>query len=191
LTAPGPFLLASLALALMPGPGMLYIATRTLAQGRRAGLASVAGVAMGNFANAALAAVGLAALLAAWPAALTALRWVGGLYLIWLGVSAWRRQPDAPPAAARNALRQGLWVALLNPKTTLFFAAFLPPYLDPARPALAQSLQLGALFVAIAAATDSGVVLAAQRLRRPLAARAGRTGVAVVYAALGLFAILA
>jgi len=189
-TSLGVFVLASLALALTPGPGMLYIATRTLAQGRRAGLASVAGVALGNFGNAALASLGLAALLAVWPAALTVLRWAGGAYLIGLAWQAWRHPGPDAPAAADGTLRQGLWVALLNPKTALFFAAFLPPFLDPALPPMGQSLLLGALFVAVAALTDSLVVLLAHRLRRKLDGAAGRAAVAAVYAGLGLYAIL-
>ncbi|MEY4749044.1 MAG: hypothetical protein RIQ60_1258 [Pseudomonadota bacterium] len=170
------FLGASLALALTPGPGVLYIVARTLAQGRACGLASVAGVALGNFGNALLAAFGVAALLALSALAFELLKWAGALYLIWLGVQQWRSPAAAttPPAveaqdaqarpaadSARLAWREGVVVALLNPKTTLFFAAFLPQFMTPGSHAVAQSVTLGALFVAIAAITDSGYVLLA------------------------------
>ena len=125
------FVLASLVLAVTPGPGVLYIVTRSLAQGRRAGLASVAGVALGNFGNALGAALGLAALfeLSSW--AFTVVKYAGAGYLVWLGVKALRAPvaaasmaAGAPSAAtARRLFRDGFVVALLNPKTALFFAA--------------------------------------------------------------------
>jgi threonine/homoserine/homoserine lactone efflux protein len=185
------FVAASLALAVTPGPGVAYIVARTLAEGRRAGLWSVAGVALGNLANAALAGVGLAALLALWPAALPLLRLAGGLYLIGLGVMAWRARPAPGAAAARAPLRDGFWVALLNPKTALFFAAFLPPFIDPAGSAALQSLALGALFALIAALTDALWVLAAAGVAPRLSRRAGagRALAAAVYVALGLFTL--
>jgi threonine/homoserine/homoserine lactone efflux protein len=125
------FVAASLVLAITPGPGVLFIVARTLAEGRRAGLAAVAGVAAGNLANAVAASLGLAALLALWPPGFTLMRIGGGAYLIALGLLALRAPADpAPPAAGRQAF----WVALLNPKTMIFFAALLPPFLDPARP---------------------------------------------------------
>jgi threonine/homoserine/homoserine lactone efflux protein len=188
----GPFLLASVVLAVTPGPGMLYIATRTWAEGRRAGFESVAGVALGNFANATVAALGLAALLALWPATLALLRAAGGAYLLWLALRAWRAPSARPLEAAGRTLRQGIWVALLNPKTALFFAAFLPPFLDPARPLAPQSLLLGAVFVLVAALSDCGVVLVASRMSRASPARAGRVGrkvQALVFGVLSLYAI--
>lgn len=200
------FALASLTLALIPGPAVLYIVTRTLVQGRAAGVASVTGVALGNFGNALAASAGLAALLAVSSLAFDVLRWAGAAYLFWLAWQALRRpgvapQAGEPPAAAmprtppRTIFRDGALVALLNPKTTLFFAAFLPQFLDPSAPALAQSALLGTVFVAIALLTDSAYVglasLAGPALRRaPRAARAGRLASAMVYAGLGLYAAL-
>lgn len=192
------FAAASLVLAVTPGPGVLFIVARTLAAGRRAGLAAVAGVAAGNLANAVAASLGLAALFAIWPPAFDAVRIAGGAYLLWMAVDSWRRAGTAvaasTPASTEGSpppARQAFWVALLNPKTTLFFAALLPPFLDPAAPAVPQSLALGALFVAIAAATDSIYALAAGLLAPRLAGRAaaGRRGAAVVYAALGAYAL--
>ena len=196
------FLAASVVLAVTPGPGVAYIVARTLAQGRRAGLASVAGVALGNLGNAAAAALGLAALLAVSPAAFTALKLLGAAYLAWLGLQALRAAPPpdgdagATPdaAAATRLMRDGAWVALLNPKTALFFAAFLPQFLSPQGSAAVQSLVLGALFVAIAAATDSAWVLAAAAAapwlarRRRAGGRAGRLASAAVYFGLAAWA---
>ena len=193
------FAAASLVLALTPGPGVLFIVARTLAAGRRAGLMAVAGVAAGNLANAVAASLGLAALFALWPPAYDGVRWAGGGVLLWMAVQSWRRasrgaagpettdeRQDRHPGA-----RQAFWVALLNPKTTLFFAALLPPFLDPALPAAPQSLALGALFVAIAAATDCGYALAAGALAPRLVRwpAAGARLAAGVYALLGLYAL--
>jgi threonine/homoserine/homoserine lactone efflux protein len=192
------FVAASLILAVTPGPGVLYIVTRTLAQGRRAGLASVAGVALGNLANAGAAALGLAALFAVSSLAFTVVKFAGAAYLIWLGVRALRSPqamsaaaPDVPAARAGRIFRDGVVVSLLNPKTTLFFAAFLPQFMSPGAAALPQSLLLSGLFVLIAAGTDSAYALAAgalaPRLPRLGAARsAGRYMCAAVYIGLGL-----
>lgn len=169
------FVAASLVLAITPGPGVLYIVTRTLAQGRRAGLASVAGVALGNFGNALGASLGLAALFAVSPWAFTAFQFGGAGYLVWLGLKALR----APPAVAAvfdtidavgggRIFRDGFVVALLNPKTALFFAAFLPQFMNPDAPPMPQSVALGALFVVTAAATDSAYALAAASIATPL-----------------------
>ena len=161
------FVVASLVLAVTPGPGVVYIVARTLSQGRRAGLASVAGVALGNLGNAIGASIGLAALFAVSSLAFTIVKFAGAAYLVWLGIRAWRAQPPAPatPAFAAPRLgrifRDGCVVALLNPKTALFFAAFLPQFIDPDGSAIAQSLALGGLFVAIASLTDAAWALAA------------------------------
>jgi threonine/homoserine/homoserine lactone efflux protein len=153
------FLIASLILAVMPGPGVFYIVARSLAQGRRAGLASAAGVAAGNFGNALAAALGLAALFALSSLVFAIVKYAGAAYLIYLGIQM-LRQPvaapaDAPPAPAWHVFRDGFVVALLNPKTTLFFAAFLPQFMNTAAAPLPQSITLGGLFVLIAALTDS------------------------------------
>ena len=161
------FLAASFVLAVTPGPGVVYIVARTLAQGRGAGLASVAGVAAGNLCNAVGAALGLAALFAVSSLAFSVVKYAGAAYLIYLGIKALRRPATvaspaqfAPPQKRRIA-RDGFLVALLNPKTALFFAAFLPQFIDPAGSAALQGAMLGVVFVAIAALTDSAYVLAA------------------------------
>lgn len=198
------FGLASLALAATPGPGVLYIVTRTLAQGRRAGLASVAGVALGNLGNALGASLGLAALLAVSSLAFTLIKLAGAAYLVWLGIHALRqtRAAEAPspahvdvPRPSRIIMRDGFVVALLNPKTALFFAAFLPQFIAPAGSAVLQSALFGAAFVAIAACTDTAYVLAAGAAAPALGtvgmARAlGGYASALVYLGLGLFTAL-
>lgn len=154
------FIGASLVLALTPGPAVVYIVARTLAQGRACGLASVLGVALGNLGNALGAALGLAALFAVSSAAFTVVKWAGAAYLIYLGVRMWRSTPAAngvPQVQAkplRRVFRDGFVVALLNPKTTLFFAAFLPQFIDAQASPLVQTLALGCVFVGIAACTD-------------------------------------
>lgn len=193
------FLVATLVLALTPGPGVVYIVTRTLAQGRAAGLASVGGVALGNLANAVGASIGLAALFAASSLAFTVVRWAGAAYLLWLGWQALRQpaaaSPDGPPlrvVTPGRLFRDGFLVALLNPKTTLFFAAFIPQFLQPGSSQAAQALTLSLLFVAVAAATDSAYALLAG-IMKPLlrgAAGHGRYVAALVYFALGLYAAL-
>lgn len=161
---------ASLVLALTPGPAVVYIVARTVAQGRACGLASVLGVALGNLGNAIGAALGLAALFAVSSAAFTVVKWAGAAYLVYLGLRMWCARPagaaQGPKADARQPLarvfRDGFVVALLNPKTSLFFAAFLPQFMDAqGSSALAQTLVLGCTFVAIAACTDLFYVLAA------------------------------
>jgi threonine/homoserine/homoserine lactone efflux protein len=160
------FLLATLVLAVTPGPGVVYIVARTLAQGRAAGLASVAGVALGNLGNALGAAIGLAALFAVSSLAFAVVKYAGAAYLVFLGIRALQRPAATVPATfqaprLRRILRDGVLVALLNPKTALFFAAFLPQFMDPARPAVAQAALLGGVFVLVAATTDIAYVLAA------------------------------
>jgi threonine/homoserine/homoserine lactone efflux protein len=193
------FSLASLVLAATPGPGVLYIVTRTLAQGRLAGLASVAGVAAGNFGNALGASLGVAAFFALSPLAFTLLRFAGGAYLVWLGWKALRASRGVAPPAAFQApglgsmVRDGFWVALLNPKTAIFFAAFLPQFMHPQGSVMVQSVLFGAAFVLIAAATDSAYVWTADLVGPALrgrvgAAALGRYASAAVYIVLGAYA---
>lgn len=190
------FLIATLVLALTPGPGVVFIVARTLAQGRVAGLSSVAGVALGNLTNAIGASIGLAALFAASSLAFTVVRWAGAAYLVWLGIQALRQPATTAdgtpptPAEPRRLFRDGFFVALLNPKTTLFFAAFIPQFLHPEGSQAAQALTLSVIFVAIAAVTDSGYALLAGWMKPLLrgAAGSGRWVSALVYFALGLYA---
>lgn len=195
------FLMASLVLALTPGPGVAYIVARSLAQGRRAGLVSVAGVAFGNLSNAFAATAGLAVLFALSSLAFSMVKYAGALYLVYLGVQMLRSAGMGGGSEKwhevdhRRLFRDGFWVALLNPKTTLFFAAFLPQFLTlPAHP-MAQGMLLASFFVAIAASTDSVYALAAgtvaPRLRRAGAGSFGRRLGGVLFVGLGLFAAFA
>lgn len=162
------FFTASFILAVTPGPGVFYIVTRSLAQGKQAGLASVVGVALGNLGNAIGASVGLAALFAVSSVAFVIVKYAGALYLIYLGIQALRTPPSEFKAetprliSSGRIFRDGFLVALLNPKTAIFFAAFLPQFMGDATTApVLQSIALGSLFVAIAATTDTIYALAA------------------------------
>jgi threonine/homoserine/homoserine lactone efflux protein len=196
------FLLASLVLALTPGPGVLYIVTRSLTQGRRCGLVSVAGVALGNLGNALAASIGLAALFSISSLAFVIVKYAGAAYLVYLGVQALRAKEQAAPVDAprREALtrifRDGFVVALLNPKTTLFFAAFLPQFLGGGAAPMLQTALLGSIFVAVAALTDSLYAIAAGSLvaalvRSHSVRASGRYLSGAAFIGLGLFAALA
>ena len=191
------FLVASLVLALTPGPGVIYIVARTLDLGRRAGVASVAGIALGNLANAVAASVGLAAILAVSAAAFAIVKLAGACYLIYLGLKALRARPTSSPMRRSSArlFRDGFLVALLNPKTALFFAALLPQFLGPDADPMRQGVELGGVFVTVAACTDMMYVLASAQLAAVVRRRAGswphgRYLTAASLIGLGLYAAL-
>jgi len=147
------FMSATLALNITPGPDMLYVIGRSVSQGRVAGIISALGVSAGTLFHIAAVALGLSAFLAAVPAAYTTVRVVGGCYLIFLGVKAFRaigenRNDVAVKAASRRRIFiQGAITNVLNPKVALFFLAFLPQFTDPAKGSLGrQVLVLGLLF---------------------------------------------
>lgn len=196
------FLLASLVLAVTPGPGVFYIVTRSLMQGRLIGLASVAGVALGNLGNVFAASIGLAALFAISSIIFAIAKYTGALYLIYLGVhSLCAPRAEASPATPKaeslsRVFRDGFIVALLNPKTIIFFAAFLPQFLSSEAAPMLQSIALGSLFVSIAMVTDSAYALAAGSIAPVLARTRGvrtlgryLTGGALI--GLGVFAAIA
>lgn len=156
------FLLAALGLLLIPGPAVLYILTRSAAQGRRAGLASVGGIELASLTHAVASAFGLSALLLTSALAFSVVKYLGAAYLIYLGVrTLLRRQeshqtPVPTPKSFARLFAQGFLVNLLNPKTALFFYAFLPQFVDPVRGAvIGQILLFGGLFVLLASCTDS------------------------------------
>lgn len=196
------FLTAAVLLVVIPGPGVLYVVARSVDQGRRAGLVSVLGVGIGNFVQVLLAALGLSALIASSALAFDVIRIAGGLYLIWLGISRLRTPAEFAaqlnePTPHRRILRQGVVVAALNPKTALFFVAFLPQFVDPARGSVAlQILLLGTVFVALALIGDSLYALAAGTIAARLntgktaaMARGSRYGAAAIYFGLGALAL--
>lgn len=192
----GPFLLASFILCVTPGPGVTFIVTRSLAEGRRAGLGSVIGVALGNSVSALVAAFGLAAVFAVSTIAFHAVRYAGAAYLVYLGVQALRgagrSDVESEQRSTGRVVRDGLAVATLNPKTALFFAAFVPQFVSPGSGATVQTLALSLLFVLMALATDSVYALAASSLahRIPCGAlkRPGRLVSGGVYIGLGALA---
>jgi threonine/homoserine/homoserine lactone efflux protein len=199
------FLAASLALALTPGPAVLFIVARSLELGRRGGLRSVAGVALGNAVHAAGTALGLAAVLASSPVAFAVVRYAGAGYLAVLGLrkllapadDGARKETPAPPPPPAAAVRQGFLVAVLNPKTALFFLAFLPQFADASRGALGgQLLVLGGIFVTIGVCTDSGYALLAGAMGaflrgHPGLVRLERRAAGLVYLGLGILAAVA
>jgi threonine/homoserine/homoserine lactone efflux protein len=195
------FVGAALALLLVPGPAVLYITTRAMSQGRRAGLASALGVAAGSTVHVLAAALGLSALLASSALAFSVVKYAGAAYLVYLGIrrivsretgGATAATPPAPLFALFALFRQGVLVNLLNPKTALFFLAFLPQFVDPTRGGTAsQVVFLGLLFSTMGLVTDSLYALAADRVaaavkRSPRAMKGGRYVSGGVYIGLGL-----
>jgi threonine/homoserine/homoserine lactone efflux protein len=157
---------ASLALLAIPGPAVIYIVTRSLDQGRTAGIVSMLGVETGTLTYVLAAAVGLSALIASSTTAFTFIRYAGAAYLIYLGVRKLleREQPqqDTARSARSRFFVKGLLIQLLNPKIALFFVAFLPQFVDPSRGSIAlQTLVLGTIFTLLAALSDSAYALLA------------------------------
>jgi threonine/homoserine/homoserine lactone efflux protein len=196
------FLLASVTLVLIPGPNHLYIATRSIADGRRAGLASAFGVEAGTLVHIGLAAAGLSALVAASATAFAVVRYAGAAYLVYLAVRAFRdrgsEEPVAPaPAPLRRVFLDGLLVNLLNPKVILFFLAFLPQFVDPEAGALPlQIVVLGLVICVFGLGSDILYAFAAGTMgewlrRRPSFRRRQRYATGCVYLGLSAAAALA
>jgi threonine/homoserine/homoserine lactone efflux protein len=166
------FFAAALVLAVIPGPGMLYVLARSLAGGTRTGLRSTGGTAVGGLGHVIAAVLGLSALLAASASAFEAVRLAGAVYLIWLGINTLRRAADPPPVGSAGtdaAFRQGILTELLNPKTALFFITFLPQFVQRDRgPASLQLLVLGCIVVMLNSSSDLIVATLAGRLGRLL-----------------------
>lgn len=160
------FAATTLVLLLVPGPSVLFIVARTLEHGRRGGLTSMLGVESGALLHVLAATVGLGALVAASPDALLVLKLSGAAYLVWMGVRTLRgTAQEATPAASGKLYRQGLLVDALNPKTAMFFVAFLPQFIDPTGNVALQTLVLGLTFVALATLTDTAYALLASTIR--------------------------
>ena len=173
----GLFLAASLALALTPGPDMIYVISRALAQGPRAGLISAAGLTLGLAAHTLLAAFGVSVLLRASPTAFVVLKVVGALYLFWIGLQLWRAAPQMDIRAASDRagtaalFLQGSLSALLNPKLALFFLAFLPQFvprnsLTPTQDVLALGLGFALVGITVQAAAGFAAGMLSERLRQ-------------------------
>ncbi len=164
----GIFVVASVVLLLTPGPAVLYIVARSVEQGRAAGLVSVLGIHLGTSVHIAAAALGLSALLMSSALAFEIVKYLGAAYLVWLGVrTLLSREAPAdcdlpPPRRLRRIFRDGFVVNLLNPKTALFFLAFLPQFVDPALGAVHwQILALGLVFMGLGMLSDGMFALLA------------------------------
>ena len=193
------FALVSLGMVLTPGPNMIYLISRSLSQGPRAGLISLGGVALGFLAYMLAAAFGITAILLAIPFAYDALRLAGAAYLGWLAWQALRSGGDSPfqprrlPAdGPRRLFLMGLLTNLLNPKIAMLYLALLPQFIDPARGGvLAQSLALGSVQIAVSVSVNALIAVAAGAIAtflaaRPLWLRAQRWLMGTVLAALAL-----
>jgi threonine/homoserine/homoserine lactone efflux protein len=172
------FIPAGLALNLTPGADMMFCLGQGLKGGRRAAMAANFGIALGGMVHVTLAALGLGALVAAHPAAFEAIRWLGVGYLLWLAVMALRSgalvaEATIAPRPAARVFAQALLVNLLNPKVILFILAFLPQFVDPARPILPQFLTLGVVFSLGGLVVNGAVGLFAGSIGQRLARSAG------------------
>ena len=165
------FLIASIVLLLIPGPTVLLVVSYALTQGRKVAVAVAAGVALGDFTAMTLSLAGLGALLLTSAAFFTVLKWIGAAYLVYLGIRLWRASPVLPDVEAEAVARAGgvfahaFAVTALNPKSIAFFVAFVPQFIDHARPLLPQFVIIEATFVTLAAINALAYALAADKLR--------------------------
>ncbi|MEO8857732.1 MAG: LysE family transporter [Burkholderiaceae bacterium] len=165
------YLLAAIGLSLSPGPNGLLALTHGALHGRRKTMFTVGGGTLGFVAVIALSMFGIGALLQASVAWLTAMKWLGGAYLVWLGIQVWRTPPiqlsvsdGAPRASHWSLFRQGALSAMTNPKALLFFTAFLPQFIDPARSLWLQFAVMAGTFAAIEAVTEMTIASLAHRI---------------------------
>ncbi len=198
------FVSATLVLLLVPGPAVLYIFARSVEQGRSAGLVSIFGIHVATLVHVAAAAIGLSALLASSALSFSAVKYAGAAYLIWLGLKKLFGHSDfsdvengLPVRSRLRLFREGFIVSLLNPKTALFFLAFLPQFVDLGRGSVAMQIAvLGIIYTMIGVLTDSSYALAAGTVakwlkRRPAYLKAERWVSGLVYIGLGLTAAFA
>ena len=196
------FLLAAAIIAAIPGPGIFYVAARTLSGGRQAGFASTFGTALGGLVHVVAGALGVSAIILASAQLFAGLKLAGAVYLIWLGIRTIREAGHALPvqparAGKLQAFRQGVVVEALNPKTAAFFLAFIPQFLEPAfgHPAL-QFMVLGVISVTLNTLADVVVVAVAaaahaRLVRRPRWVQHLRQGSGLFIAGLGISLALA
>ncbi|KRE02364.1 RhtB family transporter [Bosea sp. Root670] len=177
------FFVAALLLAITPGPGIFYVAARTLAGGRTEGMASSFGTGLGGMVHVFAGALGVSAIVLASAELFTALKLIGAVYLVWLGIrtiqiarrdaaAALIQSEDIAPVGSRRAFREGAIVEALNPKTAAFFLAFIPQFVDSSAGNVAlQFLLLGFVSVILNTLADIGVAFASSRIRQGAAAR--------------------
>jgi len=173
------YLLTCCGIAVVPGPNALLVLTHGALHGNRKTLFTISGGVIGFVGMIALCVFGLAALLKTSILWLTALKIVGGLYLVWLGINLWRSEPvtvqlgDLSRSSGWSLFRQGLLSAISNPKALLLFTAFITPFIDPQRNLMLQAGVLALTYAVVEFAVEFGVASAASRVR-PWLARAGR-----------------
>jgi threonine/homoserine/homoserine lactone efflux protein len=193
------FAVASALLALTPGPNLLYLVSRTLCQGRRAGIVSLAGTSLGFLAHVLAAALGLSVIFVAVPLLYDVVRYAGAGYLLWLAWTAIRQRgagifesASLPEESPARLFRVGLVTSILNPKLALFYLALLPQFVEPSRGSVfAQSMVLGLIQIVIGVVSDLAFVLAAARIagwlaRRPVWSAIQRWILGGVFAAIAL-----
>lgn len=198
----GIFFTAALILAVTPGPGIFYVLTRSLSGGRRDGIASSFGTALGGLAHVLASALGLSAILATSTLAFSIIKWIGAVYLVYLGLRMLVSQnidmqyESFDRTNTRRIFIQGMTTEILNPKTALFFLAFLPQFINPQGPIVLQFLILGSISVFLNTNVDLLVATFAgsigQRLKESLRLRRGQSllsGCALI--ALGMYIALA
>ena len=160
------FIPAALVLLAIPGPAVLYIITTSVEGGRRHGLLSVSGVHIGSLVHIAAAVAGLSALIVSSAIAFSTVKYVGAAYLVFVGVRKWLERDDLveagarPPRSGRRVFTQGIVVNVLNPKTALFFLAFLPQFIDRDRTVWTQIAVLGLVWVGLGLVSDGTYALA-------------------------------
>jgi threonine/homoserine/homoserine lactone efflux protein len=194
------FAAATFVLTVTPGPGVLYVVGRSVGGGRRTGLVSMLGIETGEAVYIAAAALGITAVVATSPVALSVVRYAGAAYLVLLGIRAWRhpedeQAPDDKPTGRWGAYGRGLVVQLLNPKVAVFFLAYFPQFIKPDQAVAPQVIVLGCVYLAIAVTTDTAYVLLASwiadRLGRTALARQRRARVsAIIYFVLAIAAVV-
>ncbi|MEM9683444.1 MAG: LysE family translocator [Pseudomonadota bacterium] len=192
------YLIATVALVLLPGPIVTLVVANSIAHGTQRGLSTVAGTTTGNALLVAVGALGLGAILSVVADLITWIRWAGVVYLVYLGIREWRTalgplsEEAAPTRSARGVFATGVLVAITNPKTIFFYVAFFPQFLDTSLAAGPQLLAMSVAFVLLAGIIDSGYALLAGRVRRFLRdarrtrIRHGLTGTLFLVTGLGI-----
>ena len=176
-----PFLVAAIVLAITPGPGMAYVVARTVAGGRKEGLASCLGTGLGGMLHVLAAALGLSLLVAQSAVAFSVVKYIGAAYLVYLGLRLlMQKRPSQPVDAVRaqgvqRAFFEGIAVEALNVKTALFFLAFLPQFTSVSEPLVPQLVVLGSICVALNTLVDVAAVVGAHRLLQSQAGRSTRS----------------
>ena len=192
------FTITAFIIEITPGPNMGYLAVLSLSRGWRVGVAAVIGVALGHAVYGVAAALGVAALIDASPLLYEILRWAGVVYMLWLAYEAWATEAETSPDVAadhavhvRRAFERGLITNLLNPKAAVFFITVVPTFVQPGGAVAVQTLLLSAIFVAVATAVHTLIVILAGRLTSLTTSRARRRpirrGLAVMLASIAVW----